>query len=804
MTRRATRRPPRFRRPSRPHPPTPSVAPSEPSKPPDRPLMPWVGLAGFLLIGWVYLSGTQFAQMLPGLPGLPAHGQIPVLGLGLLLIATAVRADRGSSSAPEPSQAWARSLFILLMITGIAVRLYQPGQPPYFYWDDHSIILTDVRAILDLGDRPLLFPYGWREPLYPYLLAGIWSWMPQQDGIFVFRIASALIDFFTLWCLYLIGRELSGRLLGLIALGLGIFAKPLLVLGIGGYGNTTATLGTALALLFTLRVLRKPSNPHFLQWGAALAFGAVTYIPCRPWAPTLMSLVGLWLWTGSRERPGLRGRLLLLWGWAGAALFYLDRNRYLPSWESWQPLLKSWFFWGLWWGGLAFLGAGTLRGSAEGDRRVRRWMTGILFAGLLMAPILLHPGYALHTTDASVFHRGQGIAAVIQNFQRALDAFLWGGTNDNIYFMREKMYFDLLITWGLVAGAAVALARFDGRWWMILLLLVVGTVPYALGANSYSSRLVATIVPAILLASRALERLAFPFPRGGFRVARWVIPLVFLAVGVFNVRFQVSNLLDWFHRDAFNVMVQRQVVHDHAGFHLVLAEHDASFFTGCVAMSSDQKGVRMLGRTVEQMTIVEDPDRPKDVVVLVSGLDQRIQDRLKRDYPAAHWEAISGSLTWPKPFMWRVQVAHGDWSENRGIFRREVRDPGTWWRRVYAGPAGLSRGVITYEDQVKDLKTPWPTLPPRPLRIEGPWTAPADGIYVFKIGTEDPTRLSVDDRILFHVTPRQRFTEVRHSIRLKAGVRRILWESYPRSGRSIPEVRIETSDGRSLEGWVRP
>ena len=295
-----------------------------------------VGTLLLLLISWgitclILLSLPNFNIMVPGIK-LPLLLQIHLTLFLVISFFAMVYFWRKIPSVPENQNdisPWvARAFFWFFILLAAYLRLFDIYRTGSSVWDDHYIHTSDIRAVIDFQWRPFLFPSGQREPLFPYFTALLWLFSPATPGLGIMQISNTLIDLTALWLFYLLGKEIVGRRLGLIFMGIGSISKIMIETTKDQVGVDTCVVGGAVALLFTLRFLKKTDMKHAIEWGVALGFGAYTYVPMRPWMPVLLGLVWLWIFSDKKEKhfefyriilgPGL----LLVW----AFLFVYKRS----------------------------------------------------------------------------------------------------------------------------------------------------------------------------------------------------------------------------------------------------------------------------------------------------------------------------------------------------------------------------------------------------------------------------------------------------------------------------------------------
>ncbi|MEX1248567.1 MAG: glycosyltransferase family 39 protein [Anaerolineales bacterium] len=205
------------------------------------------------------------------------------------------------------------SLVLLAAFAVIAFfRFSQLEAMPAEMTSDHAEKLLDVNDILQ-GQHPIFFERNTgREPLQFYLVAGL----TQIFGLsFIsLKLSTTLLAFVSLIYIYLLGKELGGRWVGLFAL---------LLVGLAFWPNLLARTGLRFSLFSTfaaptlyylLRGLRRGHLNDFLLSGLFMGLGLNGYTAFRvmPLVAGVALLIFL-LHTSSAElrRRGLIGFALL-------------------------------------------------------------------------------------------------------------------------------------------------------------------------------------------------------------------------------------------------------------------------------------------------------------------------------------------------------------------------------------------------------------------------------------------------------------------------------------------------------------
>jgi hypothetical protein len=172
-------------------------------------------------------------------------------------------------------------LVTLSFIALVFFRTVDLSSTPPEMTSDHVEKLINVNQILH-GEYPIFFPNnGGREPLQFYLIAFIANIFGTGISFLSLKIASVLVGILTLPFLYLLGREVADRRVGLLAMVLGgVGYWPDMISRIG-LRLPMAMLFCAAVLYFFFKALRQRSWNDFLWAGAALGVGLYGYTPIR-------------------------------------------------------------------------------------------------------------------------------------------------------------------------------------------------------------------------------------------------------------------------------------------------------------------------------------------------------------------------------------------------------------------------------------------------------------------------------------------------------------------------------------------
>ncbi|HJT22950.1 MAG TPA: glycosyltransferase family 39 protein, partial [bacterium] len=355
----------------------------------------WGLLLGWALTAFALFNSPSFRFLLPA--GYPVSGIPfwPVYLLGLVLILYFFPCLGEDFPAPDLSTGTARAIFGVLMGCTAYQRLKDAQLLPSMAWDDHYIIISQVRSVLDYSDYHLLFGHDFRPPFVTYLMCGLWTLLPHETGIFIVRLASTLMDLGACWVLYLTGKELGGRRMGLVLMAMAAFSKTLLETTKYDLGIDEAALVAALVILFLLRVLRDPSLKHFLQLGAALGFTDYTYSTLRLFIPSVIVGTLIWILWDPAKRPRSRyGWVLGLGlGVSWSALFFTQNTSMAHS-HPWLGFFTKGS------GGLSVLALLAfcyyqVWRNRVSEGKIWEWASAVFFAGILLTPLWMDPYYSV-------------------------------------------------------------------------------------------------------------------------------------------------------------------------------------------------------------------------------------------------------------------------------------------------------------------------------------------------------------------------------------------------------------------------
>jgi hypothetical protein len=206
----------------------------------------------------------------------------------ILAVACFVWAFWLSRQGPKPAsekRGWFRDPWLALIIGATVLafffRFYQTQTVPPEPFSDHAEKILDVYDVSQ-GLTHIFFPRNTgREAIQMYwtlLMAKVFG---TGLSFLSLKLGTALLGFFTLPFIYLLGKEIGGRRVGLFAF---------LLVGIGYWPNVISRVGlrfplyplfVAPTLFFLIRGLRTRNRNDFLLSGIFLGLGLHGYSPFR-------------------------------------------------------------------------------------------------------------------------------------------------------------------------------------------------------------------------------------------------------------------------------------------------------------------------------------------------------------------------------------------------------------------------------------------------------------------------------------------------------------------------------------------
>lgn len=204
-----------------------------------------------------------------------------------------------------------RWTLLLLAVSALILffRLSQTGTVPAEPFSDHAEKILDVYDITQ-GDTHIFFPRNTgREALQMYWTLLVAKVFGTGLSFFTLKLGTALLGLLTLPYVYLLGKEIANRRVGLIAFFL---------MGISYWHNIISRVGlrfplyplfVAPTLFYLLRGIRRQSRNDFILAGVFLGLGMHGYSPFRIMPFVIAAAIGLYLL--HKQSRGVRRQVLI-------------------------------------------------------------------------------------------------------------------------------------------------------------------------------------------------------------------------------------------------------------------------------------------------------------------------------------------------------------------------------------------------------------------------------------------------------------------------------------------------------------
>lgn len=224
-------------------------------------------------------------------------------------------------------------LVLLLACFALAIyfRFYALNEVPGEMFSDHAEKLLDVSDVLS-GNTSIFFPRNTgREAIQMYLTAAVALIAGTGLSFISLKIGTVLAGLFTLPFIYLIGKQIGGRWVGLFAF---------ILAGVGYWPNVISRIGLRFPLYplfvaptfyFLIRGLKNGNRTDLLLSGLALGLGLHGYSPFRFVPFVVLIAFGLYfLHSRLVEKRKNLGNMLLLLALA-ALIIFLPLLKYMTE-----------------------------------------------------------------------------------------------------------------------------------------------------------------------------------------------------------------------------------------------------------------------------------------------------------------------------------------------------------------------------------------------------------------------------------------------------------------------------------------
>jgi len=690
--------------------------------------------AGLISVVWlalcaIVLTFPNFAWLAPNWVAHIPFREQPVLAVLILFVGliAVVRfsPDRVDDHDLSSLQAW--FCLIVIMAVGVYLRLFDIAPPVGSYWDDTADNICFVRQVADTAnyEHAFIFPPIW-PPIVPYTEILLWRLIPDATSLFIQRITCVIWDIATLWMVYLLGKELGGRKLGVISAAVGATGKTMLGKVVANYPLGPHYFFIGLVMLLILRSIKRPNFVHFLQWGAAIGLGIYTSCYFPPMFPYFIFVTLGWLLiNGKWKNLGMPNPFV-----AVTALLVLIYGLYYNggfSTNSWISKLAAGTGAGLPMAVVAFvlLLAYYYFPKKNGQGQFGQWAgwsAGAWLATVLAFPVLAN-GMVLGRIQGNTFSGTGGffswafIATAYQKFYTTVSFLFWGGEDRSDLNLPGDCFFGYSEAVLIFLGLAFCLGKWNKQKGFILLTAFVGILPHVLTNGPHSIRLVNSQVPFLLIGGLGLSELLTQFHE---RVSKgFFVVLICGVVGFWawsgqtvysRVYSQWSESLFYMHVPEYcSAMEDMQ-----QGYKVFMGPPFCSWTTGTIHEGHPVNAWRNTN------VVFLGPDEKFQGVVLYMNVEANyipFKNQVVQQFPGVHWDLIQ------KPFSSGVDyevskcvipaalIPTGTESPSTPLSAmlvcRRVNQP-CWERQFASSATGFSFGLLDWEDKVPAATDPVP------------------------------------------------------------------------------------------------
>ena len=245
-----------------------------------------------------------------------ADGRFDGLGVGAWLVSVAIWFRAWSPGRPreavaEPSAPGRRLAvglaLVAIMAIGAFFRFHQLSGIPPHPGSDHAEDLLNIEELAQ-GERPVFFPRNTGQAPLPFYFEYLLHVLGLPINFLTLKISTALIGMLAIPAMYVVGRELGGAPLGLIAAALCAWSKWPTLGARRGLTFAWAVFPAALLLAALLRYMRRGDRASVLSAGFWLGLGQYGYNAFKI-VPAMVPIAFAISLFDSRWR-GRRGRLV--------------------------------------------------------------------------------------------------------------------------------------------------------------------------------------------------------------------------------------------------------------------------------------------------------------------------------------------------------------------------------------------------------------------------------------------------------------------------------------------------------------
>jgi len=204
---------------------------------------------------------------------------------------------------------WFKQNWQMVTILAVAtfLRFYKLATLPPGLHPDEAANGLDVISMIEKGKFAAIYDTnGPREALFLYL-QGIFVWFGNIFHIdalnytpLVLRIAPAIIGVVTVWAMYLLGKELYNRNVGLVSAAALAVSAWHIQFSRNGFRAIMAPLALIFLFYFFMKAYKEEKLRYYVATGVALAAGFYTYLSFRM-VPLVLGALAIYVLVKDRQ-----------------------------------------------------------------------------------------------------------------------------------------------------------------------------------------------------------------------------------------------------------------------------------------------------------------------------------------------------------------------------------------------------------------------------------------------------------------------------------------------------------------------
>jgi 4-amino-4-deoxy-L-arabinose transferase-like glycosyltransferase len=218
-------------------------------------------------------------------------------GIGLLIIPLWLQ-SRGKSTTGEKIQSWEWILVGIIALIGFGLRYWKLTEIPSHVDNDVALMGTFGLKLIGTGQ------YNWigfsgSQHLLSYDQFMAWGMRLFGQNHYGIVMVSVVLGTLSLVLIFLLGRELGGRFIGFVALGLLTISYTHIQFSRILFGNS-ASFVAIFAIYAFFKGLRARESSWFALAGVLIGWGLLLYDSSRV-IPAVVLFIMIWQWIWQRE-----------------------------------------------------------------------------------------------------------------------------------------------------------------------------------------------------------------------------------------------------------------------------------------------------------------------------------------------------------------------------------------------------------------------------------------------------------------------------------------------------------------------